>query len=259
MRNWVRQGRMPESQKAWVEFEIARLQYHLDRNVNPDAMSGPLFARGFANFGTSFLLLYLLSIVFAADIVSSEFTQGTIKLLLSRPVPRSGVLASKVVSLALAISLTVLLGGIVAYLFGGLAYGYKGWSAPMLTGFRPVAGTIDPASVRVVPVWLDAVVVFGLAWFGTLAVGFVGFLMSVVLRSTAAALIVGSLLPFIAPNWEFQKYLFPTNLKLPDFYTGSPPPIAGMTLGFSITVLAVWGVAAVVAAFVVFTRRDVLA
>jgi ABC-type transport system involved in multi-copper enzyme maturation permease subunit len=32
-----------------------------------------------------------------------------------------------------------------------------------------------------------------------------------------------------------------------------------MTLAFSVGTLAVWGVAAIVAAFVVFVRRDVLA
>jgi ABC-2 type transport system permease protein len=266
MRNWVRQGRMPDSQKTWAKFEIERLQYHLDRNVDPDAISGPLFARGFANFG-SWLLLHLLSIVFAADIVSSEFSQGTIKLLLTRPVGRSRILASKLVALLLAIGLTVLVGGVVAYLFGGFAYGYRGWGAPVLTGFRQTAGTFDPSSVRSVPLWQDAIAVFGLAWFATAVVGAIGFLTSVVLRSTAAsmgtmfaALILGTILPRVASTWEFQKYLFPTNLTLPDFYSGtSPPPIAGMTLAFSVGTLAVWGVAAIVAAFVVFVRRDVLA
>ena len=48
MQNWERSGRLPKTQLRWVRFEIARVQYHLDRNVNPDAISGPLFARAFA-------------------------------------------------------------------------------------------------------------------------------------------------------------------------------------------------------------------
>lgn len=265
MRNWLRQGRMPDSQKNWMQFEIERLQYHLDRDIDPEAISGPLFTRGFAN-AASYLLLHLLSIVFAADVVSSEFSQGTIKLLLTRPVGRSRVLASKLVALLLAIGLTVLLGGIVAYLFGGLAYGYRGWGAPILTGFRQTAGTFDASAVRAVPLWQDAIAVFGLAWFATAIVGMIGFLASVLLRSTAAsmgtmfaALILGTILPRLAPTWAFQKYLFPTNLPLPDYYSGSPPPIPGMTLPFSVVTLAVWGAAAVATAFVVFRRRDVLA
>ncbi len=266
MSNWLRQGRMPESQRRWVYFEISRLQYHLDHNVNPDEASGPLFTRGFANAASALLLLPLLALVFAADIVSSEFSEGTIKLLLTRPVGRSRVLASKLVALMLAISLTVLFGGIVAYLFGGLAYGYRGWGAPVLTGFRISGETFDAASVRSVTLWKDTILVFGLAWFAAAAVGAIGFLTSVLLRSTAAsmgtmfaALILGTILPRLASSWEFQKYLFVTHLPLPDYYSGTPAPIAGLTLGFSVAVLALWAATAIAVAFVVFAQRDVLA
>ena len=265
MRNWLRQGRMPDTQRRWVQFEVARLQYHLDRNIDPEDLSGPLFARGFAS-AASYLLLHLLAIIFAADIVSSEFAQGTVKLLLTRPVGRSRVLASKLAALLLAVALTVLVGGVVAYLFGGLAYGFRGWDAPVLTGFRLAGETIDSSAVRSVPLWQDAVLVFGLAWFATATVAAIGFMTSVLLRTTAAsmgtmfaALILGTILPRLASTWEFQKYLFVTNLPLPDYYTGSPPPIAGMTVPFSVAVLAAWGVAALVVAFAVFARRDVLA
>ena len=265
MRNWLRQGRMPESQRNWMNFEISRLQYHLDRDIDPEAVSGPLFTRGFAN-AASYLLLHLLAIVFAADVVSSEFSQGTIKLLLTRPISRARVLASKLAALLLAIGLTVLVGGCVAYLLGGLAYGYKGWGAPILTGFRQTGGTFDASAVRSVPLWQDAIAVFGLAWFAAAVVAVIGFLASVLLRSTAAsmgtmfaALILGTILPRLAPTWAFQKYLFPTNLPLPDYYSGSPPPIPGMTIEFSVLMLALWGIGAAVVAFVVFVRRDVLA
>ncbi len=265
MRNWLRRGQLPDTQRRWIQFEIERLQYHLDRNINPEETSGPLFARGFAN-AASYLLLHLLAIVFAADIVSSEFSQGTVKLLLTRPVGRSRVLASKLAALLLAVGVTVLLGGIVAYLFGGFAYGYRGWGAPVLTGFRLSGEVFDTAAVRAVPLWQDTILVFGLAWFATATVGMIGFMTSVLLRSTAAsmgtmfaALILGTILPRLASSWEFQKYLFVTNLPLPDYYTGTPPPILGMTVPFSVVVLAVWAAAALCVSFAVFARRDVLA
>ena len=265
MQNWERSRRLPQTQLRWVRFEIARVQYHLDRNVDPDAISGPLFARGFAS-ASSYLLFPLLAILFAADIVSSEFAQGTIKLLLTRPVGRARVLSSKFAALAVAITLTVMLGGVVAYLFGGLAFGYRGWGAPVLAGFRLAGDTFDPAAVRTLPLWKDTLLAFGLAWFATLAVGAIAFLTSVVLRSTAAAmgtmlaaLIAGTILPRVAPTWEAQRYLFVTNLPLPDYYSGSPAPIEGMTVPFSVVVLAAWAVTAALVAYGVFMRRDVLA
>ena len=114
--------------------------------------------------------------------------------------------------------------------------------------------------------WKDVIVVYGLAWFATLVVGTLGFLTSVLLRSTAAAmgtmfaaLIAGAILPVVAPTWEAQRFLFVTNLPLPDYYSGAPPPIPGITVGFAVVVLSVWAAAALATAFTVFARRDVLA
>ncbi len=265
MQNAVRSGRMPKSAERWTRFEISRLQYHLDRDINPDAISGPLFVRLFAN-ASSYLLLPLLALVFGSDIVSSEFSQGTIKLLLTRPVGRARVLASKLLALVLAITDMVLVGGVVAYSFGGAAFGFGGWGAPVLTGFRLSGEIFDVSTVRSLVLWKDIALVAGLAWFAALVVGALSLLTSVLLRSTAAsmgtmfaALIAGTILPRVAPSWEAQKYLFVTNLPLPDYYSGSPPPIPGISLGFSVTVLAVWAVAAIGLAFAVFLRRDVLA
>jgi ABC-2 type transport system permease protein len=266
MQNQLRSGRMPRTAERWTRFEMARLQYHVDRDVDPDAISGPLFVRLFAN-ASSYLLLPLLALVFGSDIVSSEFSQGTIKLLLTRPVSRAAVLASKLAALGLAITLMVLAGGVVAYAFGGAAFGYRGWGAPILTGFRLSGGdAFDLTTIRSLALWKETLLVFGLAWFAALSVGALALLTSVLLRSTAAAmgtmfaaLIAGTILPRVAPSWEAQKYLFVTNLPLPDYYSGSPPPIPGITIGFAVVVLAVWATAAVLAAFVVFLRRDVLA
>lgn len=265
MQNGVRSGRMPKTAERWSRFEIARLQYHVDRDINPDAITGPLFVRLFAN-ASSYLLLPLLALVFGADIVSSEFSQGTIKILLTRPISRARILSSKLLALALAITLMVMTGGAVAYLFGGAAFGYRGWAAPVLTGFRLSGDAFDVGTVRALALWKETILVFGLAWFASLTVGALALLTSVLLRSTAAAmgtmfaaLIAGTILPRVAPTWEAQKYLFVTNLPLPDYYSGSPPPIPGITVGFAVAVLAIWSAAAIFAAFLVFTRRDVLA
>jgi ABC-2 type transport system permease protein len=265
LQNGLRDNRTPDSMRRWAHFEVDRLQYHLDRDINPEAISGPLFVRGFAN-AASYLLLPLLAIVFASDVVSAEFAGGTIKLLLTRPVGRARVLASKLAALMLAITLTVLFGAAVAYVFGGLAYGYRGWEAPVLTGFRVAGDRLDPAVVRSIVLWKETILAYGLAWFAALCVGALALLTSVLLRSTAAAmgtmlaaLIAGTILPRLAPSWEAQKFLFVTNLPLPDYYSGSPPPIPGLTVGFGAAVLAVWAAAALVAAFAVFVRRDVLA
>jgi ABC-2 type transport system permease protein len=48
------------------------------------------------------------------------------------------------------------------------------------------------------------------------------------------------------------------NLGLTGYLAGSPAPIEGMTLSFSMGVLAVWGILSVIISFAVFTKRDIL-
>lgn len=263
MQNQLRSRQIPDSYRRWMTYETSRLQYSLDHGFDPNALSGPFFSRHFI-VAASFLLLPLLVTLFASDLVSSEVSRGTIKILLTRPVRRWKVLAAKVLALFACVTLTVALGAIVSYLFGGIAFGFRGWGAPMLTGFRSSAGGLDVSAVRQIPLWRDALRLYGLGWFAALVVGSVSLLLSVVFRTTAAAMgtmlavmIAGTILPRFATEWEFSKYLFPTNLPLPDYYAGTPPPIAGMTLAFSVENLAIWGIAALAAAFVFFTRRDV--
>lgn len=263
MQNQLRSRQLPDSYRRWMTFETSRLQYSLDHGFDPNALTGPFFSRHFI-VAASFLLLPLLVTLFASDLVSSELAEGTIKILLTRPVRRERILASKALALFACVTLTVALAAAVSYLFGGIAFGFRGWGAPTLTGFRPSVSGLDVSAVRQVPLWQDAVRVYGLGWFAAIVVGAVSLLLSVLFRTTAAAmgtmlsvLIAGTILPRFATGWDFAKYLFPTNLPLPDYYSGTPPPIPGMTLGFSVANLALWGTAALVAAFVVFTRRDV--
>jgi len=72
-----------------------------------------------------------------------------------------------------------------------------------------------------------------------------------------ASLIGGTILTRISPDWTAGKYLFVSALPLPDYYSGEPPPYDGMPMSFCISLLAVWAIGALIAAFIIFTRRDV--
>ncbi len=260
---------IPEQWKRWMRYESGRLRYYLSRNLNPNELTGPVFTRAFAGVG-SVLLIPLLIAVFGADLVSSEFAEGTITLLLTRPVARWKILLSKVVAMILFTTLTLLAAFFLAWGISGVAFGWSGWEAPILTGFRlggasPAAG-FDLSGVRIVSLWQDTFAAWGLAWFSALAVGSITLLLSVVFRSAAAAmgtmmatLVGGTILSRVASDWDGAKWFFVTNLPLPDYYAGLPTPFEGMTLTFSALVLLAWALAALTAAFVLFTRRDVTA
>lgn len=246
-----------------MRFEAARLRYHLQRDLDPDRRTGPLFSRAFAAVA-GMLLFPLLVTVLVTDLVSSESRAGTIKMLLTRPVARWKVLLSKLAVMALFTSLLVAAAALLSWLIAGLAFGWRGFGAPVLTGFRAGADGVDLTSVRMAPLWLDTAAAYGLAWFAALVTGAIAVTCSVLFRSSAAAMgtllsmiVAGTLLGQLADDWQLTKWLFMTNLPLSQFYSGVPPPVAGMTLGHSIAVLAAWGAAAVAVGLYVFQRRDV--
>jgi ABC-2 type transport system permease protein len=105
----------------------------------------------------------------------------------------------------------------------------------------------------------------GLNWFSAMVVSIIALMVSVLVRSTAASfvtmmatIIAGTILSNMASSWKSAKYLFNVNLELSAYLRGTPPPIEGMTLGFSLAVLFIWGAAALIVSFTVFTKQDIL-
>jgi ABC-type Na+ efflux pump permease subunit len=136
----------------------------------------------------SAVLLPLLVTLLAADLVSSERATGTIKMLLTRPVARWRVLAAKLAAMALFASLLVAAGRDPLLAHRRARLGWRGWSAPVLTGFRAGADGVDHLRGAPGALWLDTLAVYGLAWLGTLRDGAVAVTFSVLFKSTAASL-----------------------------------------------------------------------
>ncbi|SFJ41551.1 ABC transporter permease [Thermoflavimicrobium dichotomicum] len=261
--NRLSSSRLAPEWKERIRLNIKQQQYYLDHDINPTAPGAPTFMREFIE-GAISLFLPLLVVVLAADLVSSEHSGGTIKLLLTRPVPRWKILLSKYFALLLGISLMLLITAILGYLISGVIFGYKGWNIPVLTGFQMQKEHLITDYVHIVPQWKYLLMAFGLAWFSSIAVGTISFMASVLLRSTAssmgamlAAVVAGSLLTQIAPNWNELRYIAFINLGLTDYLAGNPILVEGMNLPFSLAVLSVWSLIAIIIAFIAFTRRDV--
>ncbi|AKU28003.1 ABC transporter permease [Geobacillus stearothermophilus] len=263
LQNRLQSPSMSEEWQKYLQIRLKQQQYYLEHNINPSAPGAPTFMRTFIENAID-LFLPLLVMVVAADLVSSEASAGTIKLLLVRPVKRWKILLSKYIALLLSVSLIMLMAAVLSYAISGLVFGYGGFRLPLLTGFVQQGEDLNTANVHMIPQWKYILIELGLAAFVSVVVGTLTFMFSVLLRSTAAvmgimlaALISGAILSNMVSSWHSAKYLFMVNLRLTDYIKGAAPPIEGMTLGFSMAVLAVWGLVALIVAFVVFTRRDV--
>ncbi|MFC7440857.1 ABC transporter permease subunit [Laceyella putida] len=263
--NRLTSTRVPEEWKSYIKLNIQQQQYYLDHDINPTAPGAPTFVRKFAEDAIT-LFFPLLVVILAADIVSSEHAGGTIKLLLTRPVSRWKILLSKYIALLLSVSLMLLLTIVLGYLLSGIIFGYNGWSLQVMIGFNQQGEHLNVDHVQLIPQWKYILMAYGLAWFSCIAVATISFMVSVLMKNTAssmgvmlAAVISGSLLSQLAPNWSALKYLAFTHLNLTDYLAGQPMMLENVTLPFSLTILGVWSVASLIVAFVSFTQRDVLA
>jgi ABC-2 type transport system permease protein len=246
-----------------LQIRLQQMQYYLDHDINPSQPGAPTFIRGFLENSTE-LFLPLLIMMVAADMVSSERSLGTIKLLLTRPVSRFCVLLSKYLTLVLSVSMIMLIYGLLTFAISAITFGNEGWTAPVLTGFSSQGGELDISAVRLIPQWQYILHEFGLAWYVSLVIGTLSFMLSVLIRSTAAGmgvmiacLISGAILSNMVSSWESAKYLFMVNLGVIGYLEGSSPPVEGMTLSFSLLVLLVWAIAGLITAFAVFMKKDV--
>lgn len=261
--NRLSSSQMQEDWKKQLQVTLKQEQYYLDHDINPSEPGAPTFIRIFLENSID-LFIPLMVMVIASDLVSSEHSLGSIKLLLTRPVKRWKVLLSKYITLCLAVSLIVALAGILSYLISGIVFGYKGWGTPILTGFNVTESGLNTSNVKLITLWQYLLMDFGLVWFVAVVVGTLSFMLSVLIRSTAAgmgvmlaALISGAILNSMVSSWESAKYFFMVNLTLTDYIRGNAPPIQGMTLSFSLLVLLVWWAAALFVSFFVFTKKDV--
>jgi ABC-2 type transport system permease protein len=263
--NRLSSSRVPDEWKQWMKVRVQQQQYYLEHNINPTAPNAVTFTREFMSNSVN-LFIPLLIVIIASDLVSGEVTSGTIKLLLTRPIKRWKILTSKLITLFLFVSIVVFLTGSMAYGISGIVFGYGGWAYPVLTGFQITGETVDTSTVHSLPQWQYILMEYGLAWYACLAVACISFMVSVLMRSTAAgmgimvaALIAGTILTNMVSSWESAKYFFMVNLNLTDYLSGTLPPIPGMNLSFSMITLGVWSLLALLISYTVFIRRDVLA
>ena len=261
--NRLGSSRMLDEWREELQVTLKQQQYYLDHDINPSEPGAATFTRMFLENSID-LFIPLLVMIVASDLVSSELSQGTIKLLLTRPVMRWKILLSKYLTLLLAISMIVAITAVLSYFLSGMVFGFKGLDAPVLSGFEIDGGEVDFSQVNLVEQWTLLLMDLGLVWLVAVVIGSLSFMLSVLIRSTPAgmgimlaALIAGAILSNMVSSWESAKYLFMVNLKLTSYLNGTAPPIEGMTLLFSVITLLVWWILSLIVSFTVFSRRDV--
>lgn len=244
-----------EEDKAYFQELILMNEYRLTNDIPPPTSTT---IDSFMDFELDLLSMFatLFTVVVAAGIVSSEFSTGTIKMLLTRPVARWKILLSKLV--------TTIFYGLFIYVvtiaFSALV-GVVLW------------GTTTSAQLELIDGVVKEVGVWG-SYFEALVLSFSDFFMSIFLAfmigsvfsssSLAVGLtlfisFMGATVVMLLSRYEIAKYIWITHTDLTQYATGSSPMIEGLTLPFSLTMNVIYAVLFLVVTFTFFMKRDVTA
>jgi len=255
---------MPEpalsaKQRESLERQLAMNEYRLAYDV-PSLESGIGGMWSFALLTSSGVpdlidVVTLFTIIVAAGIVASEFSAGTIKLLLIRPFGRGTILLAKyATTLAFAMGLLVLL-FLASLLAGGLLFGFGGMNEPYLVYAH---GEVVARSM-----FVHAMQSYGAGGLDLLLLATLAFLLSAAFRSSSMAIGLGLFLLFAGPQlayllqqYKWTEYVLFANMNVSRYFDEAPFR-DGMTLSFSLVVLGVYYVCFLAIAWTVFRRRDV--
>lgn len=254
----IENNSMPESNRNQLIELKAISEYRLDNNMHPQATNS---FWGFVQISSNFIaLITMFVVVIGASSVSSEFSKGTIKLLLIRPHKRWKILLSKyVISYLFAFEMLAFL-LLSSMLAGWLFFGGNGAALPFLA-YK--SGMVIETSM-----FLHILTVYGFACVQLFVMVTLAFMLSTLFRNNALAIgatiflmfagatIIQLLVTFTDVTWV--KYILFANTDLTVYFEGTPL-IEGMTLGFSIIVLLVYIVIFNVISWMSFCKRDVAA
>jgi ABC-2 type transport system permease protein len=248
-------GDLSAKEKKLLEGEIKLHSYALEHQIPP---RNATMWGGVESMAGVIMLVTLFAVITAGDIVSSEFTWGTIKLLLIRPANRTKILLSKyAATLLFALFLLALL-FLFAFLFNGILTGFSGFTAPHLS-------VNDSGELVTGSMLLQVLKEYGFGFIELLLTVTMAFMISTVFRSSSLAIGLSIFIMFTGQSiaglllqWEWGKLFLFANTDLSRFMEGRPPR-PDMTLGFSVSVLIGYFVVFNLLSWYIFKKRDVAA
>lgn len=264
------------------KMELDQLKYLQEHNIEPHSdyeFNGFTYLEDLLDqLGQVFLVIGIS--VFAADMVSGEWTPATMKLLLAQPVSRRKVLLSKfLATIAAAVGLILLI-EIISFIVVGLLFEFGDMNYPVVInkvfeydysvfledGTHPLA--LVDGSWDIVPMWKYSLVSLAYqALFIVAASSFV-FMVSTLAKSSMVSMGV-SVVSLIAATIVFQfstfhkiaRYTFTTYASIGDTIAGNMAMyFSNPAFNLNSGIIAMVGgtIVCYIVSHFVFTKRDML-
>jgi ABC-2 type transport system permease protein len=235
-----------------LKMEIAKNNYRIENNMQPQKDSG--FWDWISSFGFA-PFVALLAIIACSGLIAGEFSDGTMKTMISRPFARWQILTAKFIVVAVYSIILMILGYLA--LLGSIAifFGIGGAGSPMLLWIG--------GNVVNVPGFVGSLITNGLDYLFVLVYLIFAFALSAVSRSRALAtglsiflMFGGSFIALLAQNFDWGKYIFFADTSFSAFVM-SGAPFYGITLGLALLICAIYCVGFIFAGYFTFAKRDI--
>ncbi|MEH7331805.1 ABC transporter permease [Neobacillus drentensis] len=254
-REILKQPNLGDDDRKFYQEQIALNDYHLEQNIR--STDGTMWD-GVNSSANMMILITIFTIIIVGDSVAGEFSSCTIKLLLIRPASRVKILLSKYISFLLFGMLLLLTLFVISVLVNGILYGFGYMDLPMVS--MNADGQIVEKNM-ILNLWKT----YMLNGVSTVMYITMAFMISSAFRSSAmaigfsiGALFAGNIVMGALHRFDWSKYLLFANTDLTQYLAGHPFQ-EGMTLSFSIVVLAVYFLVFNLISWLIFTLRDVAA
>ncbi|TDL98193.1 hypothetical protein ERX27_04665 [Macrococcus brunensis] len=241
-------------EQANMQQELARLQFYLDKNVQPPAAASVYSS--LLEISPIITFIALMVVVITGSLMSREHQLGTIKLLMIRPASRLKIFFSKYI---LALITAVLFTGFTYIVAAIFAFATKVHNPTGKLALLNSAG-----EYRMIDFWPFFWKIVGNDLIFVVIFATIAYAMSVICRNTAAAqgitlgllFLSGLVISLLSSRTELVKYLWPANWSLNQYLTGTSP-VKGMTYAFSFGYNVVAVVLLIGLAAYIFKKRDI--
>lgn len=246
----------PDDSLMMPNEDPALYQYQLDHNI-PPLYGDTVF--GFMNMShdITFVIVTVFIVIIGGSIVSQEYSWGTIKLLLIRPIHRWKILLAKFLAVVVTGAIMLLIDLALTFIISGIFLGFD------MGADRYVY--MKGNHIHDVSILYHFLQLFGSALVDLIIMGAFAFMLSTLFKNNALAIGLSVFLFFAGPvvvgilsslHLDIAKYLFFLNTDLYQYVEGTHF-LKDTTLGFSIAVLLVYFILFMLVSFYTFAKRDV--
>lgn len=224
---------------------------------------------------SEFIIIFLIVALLGGGIVSNEYQPATIKMLVTRTIPRWKILASKYITLLISTTFIALIALVVTFVWSGLQFGWGEANYPISLGAQfmfdgnPIA-IFKEGSIHIISRWIFTTAASAHTVFVCIVTATLAFAISSIITRKVLSLIISFMgvigIYLLSMIFDVRSSVgivnFMSYFALDPIWTGgllSKAMNGNITVSFAEGILTIWLFVTLAVSFIVFTRRDVVA